>query len=536
MAYSNSFFGMRRGSTKSLTFSINKGQQITKDRVTHVANPRSTAQMIQRLTFAAAALFYKRSIQNLFKFAFENKKQTESDYNAFMRANVKLAPTFTKQMIDGAYPSIAPWMLTNGSLESANFEISPNTPNVGILNLVYNPALADLDFTQWGNVSKVILDSYPTLADGDIITFVTACCGGISAEDVEDAKLANSFIIYGPEEQSPRMAIHQARIDTTSTELTDTVLPTDEFLYTEEDGCSLALVESALYNADEQFFYSLFGMALIFSRPSASGVKVSTSTLALSAEAYKAYRIGCNTEWKAFASKSFEVTQVTSADNILQGSLLAEKVVAQGIARFSGRLPKASANFTDQRIELNEEATAEEVLAHLIIKGMQGDASVQTLVPSNFIEGKRAFIHYSDNLGNVQLVASVVGENTKTVYLTAASTATEGFSITAFEWGEAPTCQGIKSTDISFPTKYAGLSGKAVTLNNSVSSGDELVGHLYFSTSTEAEVVIAKEGSKYYLTENGTQYNEVTVNGNVVTFGEKLSPSDYDLTAVKWQH
>ena len=57
MAKSKSFFGLRTGSTKSLTFQVYRGQQITKDRVTKVANPRSTLQMEQRskLPIVAAA-------------------------------------------------------------------------------------------------------------------------------------------------------------------------------------------------------------------------------------------------------------------------------------------------------------------------------------------------------------------------------------------------------------------------------------------------------------------------------------------------
>lgn len=52
MAKSKSFFGLRRGSTKSHTFQVLQGVQITKDRVENVANPQSAAQMLQRVVFA----------------------------------------------------------------------------------------------------------------------------------------------------------------------------------------------------------------------------------------------------------------------------------------------------------------------------------------------------------------------------------------------------------------------------------------------------------------------------------------------------
>lgn len=49
MAKSINFFGLRRGSTKSHTYQVLRGEQVTKDRVTSVSNPQSTLQMEQRL-------------------------------------------------------------------------------------------------------------------------------------------------------------------------------------------------------------------------------------------------------------------------------------------------------------------------------------------------------------------------------------------------------------------------------------------------------------------------------------------------------
>lgn len=52
MAKSKSFFGLRRGSTKSHTYQVLAGVQITKDRVENVANPQTYNQMLQRVVFA----------------------------------------------------------------------------------------------------------------------------------------------------------------------------------------------------------------------------------------------------------------------------------------------------------------------------------------------------------------------------------------------------------------------------------------------------------------------------------------------------
>ena len=48
MAKSSTYFGLRRGSTKSHTFSVVDGKQITKDRVEGGKDPRTFAQMSQR--------------------------------------------------------------------------------------------------------------------------------------------------------------------------------------------------------------------------------------------------------------------------------------------------------------------------------------------------------------------------------------------------------------------------------------------------------------------------------------------------------
>lgn len=49
MATSKSFFGQRRGSTKTHTFATLRGEQITKDRQEAPRDPRTTAQMRQRM-------------------------------------------------------------------------------------------------------------------------------------------------------------------------------------------------------------------------------------------------------------------------------------------------------------------------------------------------------------------------------------------------------------------------------------------------------------------------------------------------------
>ena len=82
-------------------------------------NPKTLGQMAQRARFATAVKFYKRATRNFFKFAYEDKKANESDFNAFMRHNVAASVPMVKAQVDNeSYPAIGnKWMLSQGSLQ-----------------------------------------------------------------------------------------------------------------------------------------------------------------------------------------------------------------------------------------------------------------------------------------------------------------------------------------------------------------------------------------------------------------------------------
>lgn len=89
MAKSKSFFGLRQGSTKSLTFQVNAGKQITKDRVSIVKNPRSQAQMEQRMLMATASAAYA-AMKQIVDHSFEGITYGQQTMSEFIRLNIKL--------------------------------------------------------------------------------------------------------------------------------------------------------------------------------------------------------------------------------------------------------------------------------------------------------------------------------------------------------------------------------------------------------------------------------------------------------------
>lgn len=116
MAQSKSFFGLRKGSTKSLTFSVLNGKQVTKDRVVGGKNPRSQAQMIQRMCMATASAGYAAMKQivdhsfegyaygadNMSRFISLNTKAIKADYNGDQDA-FGYNPYGDRQLRQGAY-------------------------------------------------------------------------------------------------------------------------------------------------------------------------------------------------------------------------------------------------------------------------------------------------------------------------------------------------------------------------------------------------------------------------------------------------
>lgn len=87
MAKSKSFFGLRRGSTKSHTYSILNGQQITKDRVQTVANPKTQKQQFQRAIMATAMAAYSE-MKEIVDHAFQGKKKGSENQREFMSRNL----------------------------------------------------------------------------------------------------------------------------------------------------------------------------------------------------------------------------------------------------------------------------------------------------------------------------------------------------------------------------------------------------------------------------------------------------------------
>ena len=117
MARSKSFFGLRTGSTKSLTFQVYRGEQITKDRVYRVSNPRTEAQMTQRalMPIVAAA---RSALKGIVDHSFEGVAYGEASLKEFSKQNLRAgALSVTSYSPNGvSNPGFADLIVSNGSI------------------------------------------------------------------------------------------------------------------------------------------------------------------------------------------------------------------------------------------------------------------------------------------------------------------------------------------------------------------------------------------------------------------------------------
>ncbi|MBO7068663.1 MAG: chitobiase/beta-hexosaminidase C-terminal domain-containing protein [Bacteroidaceae bacterium] len=126
MAKSSSYFGLRTGSTKSLTFSVVDGKQITKDRVERIKNPRTFPQMTQRCVVATIGTAYA-AMKSICNHSFEKKTAGMQCMREFMSENLKHIQIskeydnglfgFTKYQQAGLVPGS--YIISKGSLPDA---------------------------------------------------------------------------------------------------------------------------------------------------------------------------------------------------------------------------------------------------------------------------------------------------------------------------------------------------------------------------------------------------------------------------------
>ena len=222
MSKGSSYWGTATGKIGNTVVRVRKGVRVEAAYQPNVSNPRSSGQVVQRGKFADAVGFYKRSMANFFKMAFEDKRTNETDFNAFMRHNVSRGFVYSRQMVkggEGALPYIGRWLLSYGSLWVPPLKYtSDGISYADMLNGVVteNPTMGNM-FNAW--------ISYFGVQEGDILTIVrilsSADSAGYDEYSDETLGLIPGFTYSDtlPPNLAPVWAVSQYVIDASSSAL-----------------------------------------------------------------------------------------------------------------------------------------------------------------------------------------------------------------------------------------------------------------------------------------------------------------------------
>lgn len=297
MAKGNMFISTSKGKIGNLVLFTRAGSQITRAYQSEVKNPKTTKQMLQRAKFANAVKFYQQAVQNFFKFAYEDKKSNETDYNAFMRHNISVSCHLKKAEVDSPYfPALGRWVFSAGSLSQAFIPVFED----GVAKLANAGVTADMSTVS--KVSELLISQ--GFNAGDIVTIV-AISSLVNSIDFDLTTYENSgnltlpawdirqFIVNAADETEiadvPGLGAKQGALGVAAGGLT--------YAFTHNDFCN--------------------GVACIVTRKSSSGTKASNSELVPNAVALAMINASTADAWLSAVATSWSA----SGDAILQGSV-----------------------------------------------------------------------------------------------------------------------------------------------------------------------------------------------------------------------
>lgn len=365
MAKGNMLLGYARGAVGNLVFSRVKGNEVTKARNRQPANPKTSKQVYQRAKFLNAVNFYKRGVQNLFKFAYEDKTQQESDFNAFMRHNVSRAiPVGKGASTESIYPAISNWITSVGSLNgpqavigytgndgshdwsqgrfyaAGQYNVSPGSDGgIPVADDCISVVLFKLPqaATTFGALCSSMKEMYPDLQEGDIvtITMIRQILQGIGEPGL---LLPTAYAMDGAA-SAPAWRFAQFAIDTTSTKAIasafgDEIYLSDGLTYmpglmTSEGVFALQVSQTwqEVYDEliggtfDPDTFTSMSSCVagvMTFSRTTANGLRVSTQEFSTSEGYQKLIELSQTTSFTESVLRSWDAADMA----ILEGGFI----------------------------------------------------------------------------------------------------------------------------------------------------------------------------------------------------------------------
>lgn len=333
MAKNNMLLGYARGKVGDLVFQRRKGEQITKARNRNPNNPRTWAQQMQRVRMYAPVAFYKKAVENFYRFAFENKKPNETDYNAFIRENLNAfqGPYFTRSQVQQKYPALAPYIVSSGNLQGlTDIQLGVTTTVISVETM--GVSIEITDETTVRELSQAFINQ-AGMQNGDMVTALMINVSGLTT--------TNGQVNYTGETV---FAYKQFIVDLENTGLLTDVYPN---VIETGRGERVSFQFRGTWTAN-----SATGGAMIVTRRSNGKISASTSRLLLNTAAQTYFETMSTTQQLLIAAQSYDAQysaldpKASSANNVASSRTGSRNGESQENIAF-GCLPNSGAKTTD---------------------------------------------------------------------------------------------------------------------------------------------------------------------------------------------
>lgn len=145
------------------------GQTRSRELAASVSNPRTQSQMSQRVKWANLVNLY-RANKSWMKFAYETKKQNQSEYNKFMSLNVSNSRIYLpKSLANQGACVVDAYTMTQGSLTS--IEITPRSGG-WLSNIFLGSSNVLTQNVTIGEVAQAVIANNPAIREGDQLSFI----------------------------------------------------------------------------------------------------------------------------------------------------------------------------------------------------------------------------------------------------------------------------------------------------------------------------------------------------------------------------
>lgn len=163
------FLRKSKGKLAGTTIYTTGGVTIQREIATEVKNPRTKAQMKHRVKLANLVNMYQ-VLKQFFKYAYENKKPLQSDYNAFVSKNLTASEVYlTKQEAAQNVVIPAPYKISEGTL---GIKATTGLEQTSVLGLAVAEDYTISANTTIASFSQHIINHNPGVVDGMQLSFV----------------------------------------------------------------------------------------------------------------------------------------------------------------------------------------------------------------------------------------------------------------------------------------------------------------------------------------------------------------------------